>query len=161
MILFFEDFDQCLMDNEYANRECIQRENEDMPEEEIQKIVDDTRQMQENHILKTYNNGVESTFEKFLDYIGLETFQLANKKYKVEPAKGNWNEVLTSVRNTINGIGIFAHYNSNAEFMQAQNYSTPRQAVLACLKTTLQNLSEVYGYKSIAKVFESNSEVNL
>jgi hypothetical protein len=78
--------------------------------------------------------------------------------YRLVPEK-SWNDVLSHVRETINGVGYF-HFSSNRELMNSMPTKSPKAAVLAHLGW-IKDWPAVYGEGSTQGMYERQLEREL
>ena len=95
--------------------------------------------------------GVTGAAERLFEVHGLRLVKRRDGSFTVKPVK-SWDDALTQIRETINGVGYF-HFSNNAEFLRSGPY-TPMQAVLSHLHWTA-DYPAVYGEESAKCIYEN------
>lgn len=85
--------------------------------------------------------GVLAASERLFELHGLRLAPLKDGTFAVKPEK-SWDDVLTQIRQTINGVGYF-YFATNREFLRSGPY-TPMQGALLHLHW-MADYPEVYG----------------
>lgn len=106
--------------------------------------------------MKKLTNNIESCFEKFFEnhpVKGVEKVEFDWPNDKVKITLGNKVEFLNSIRETINGVGMF-EYPSNKDFVYAAG-GTINKVIVSHL-AWLKDAPEVWGTMSPKRCIESD-----
>lgn len=146
---FFEAADEWNADGAY-NAGWKSAEEEGLSEEECEERAMKYERAELDEGCNKLWDGFDRVLKRVHEICGLRFVKMKKGMYR--PESNNWANTADSIRNIINGVGMF-HFKSLAEFIEVGPYSSARQAALHHLHW-ISSYPEVYGDRSFSRIIE-------